>query len=137
MTLLCKESREQKQEHIRRYVYILRKNVFFMTGTGPWHTHALRNILRMSIFSPSLPKLFARVGSPELISGSPFCFEKYMNIFINLFSFTKKVSKIYLQSLVISFKNRAFTGFEIIFYASNMFLYNYFKPTCYVASLST
>ena len=30
-----------KQEPIRNYVYILRKNVFFTTGTGPWHTHAL------------------------------------------------------------------------------------------------
>ena len=38
MTLLCKELREQKQEPIRMYVYILRKNVFFTTGTGPCHT---------------------------------------------------------------------------------------------------
>ena len=35
MALLCKESREQKQEPIRRYVYILINNVLFMTGTGP------------------------------------------------------------------------------------------------------
>ena len=34
---------------------------------------------------------------------------------MNLFSNTEKVSKMYLQSLVISFKNPAFTGFEIIF----------------------
>ena len=40
MKFLCKESREQKQEPIRRYVYILRKNVFFKTGTGTCHTHA-------------------------------------------------------------------------------------------------
>ena len=40
MTLLCKESIEQKQEAIRSYVYNLRNNVFFTTGIGPWHTHA-------------------------------------------------------------------------------------------------
>ena len=45
MALLGKESTEQKQENIRSYVYILRKNVFFMTGTGPWHTHALWTLL--------------------------------------------------------------------------------------------
>ena len=115
MTLLGKEWTEQKQENIRSYVYILRENVFFMTGTGPWHTHALWTLLTMSIFFPSSPMLFSRVGSPKLIPGSLLCFEKSMSIFMNLFSNPEKVSKIYLQSLVISFKNPAFTGFEIIF----------------------
>ena len=46
---------------------------------------------------PEFAKLFARVGIPELIPGSPLCFKKYMNIFINLFRNTEKVSKIYLQ----------------------------------------
>ena len=115
LKLLGKESTEQKQENIRSYVYILREDVFFMTGTGTWHTHALWTLLKMSIFFPSSQKLFSRVGSPKLIPGSPLCFEKSMNIFMNLFRNTEKVSKIYLQSLVISFKNHAFTGIEIIF----------------------
>ena len=48
-------------------------------------------------------------------------FRKSMNIFMNLFSTIEKASNIYLKTLVISFKNPAFTYFQILFYAFNMF----------------
>ena len=79
-------------------MYISWERFFFTTGTGPWHTHASYTLLTKSIF-PRVRQTFSRVGSPELIQGSPICIVKSMNVFINLFSITKKVSKYIFKNI--------------------------------------
>ena len=89
-----KELTEPIPVPIRSYVYILRENWFYMTGNGPWHKPVTYTLLTTNLSSPSFPKLTSRVASPELIPGSPICFEKSMNVSMALFRNREKVSKI-------------------------------------------
>ena len=71
----------------------------------------------------SLPKLFSRVGSPELIPGSPIYFENSVNVSMELFGNIEKVIKICVKTMEKLCKNDVFTCFEILCYASNVVLY--------------
>ena len=84
MMLLGKESTEQKQENIRSYVYILRENVFFMTGTGPWHTHPLWTLLTMNIYFPKFAKDVFKSEESKIDSRVSFMFRKIYEHFYEL-----------------------------------------------------
>ena len=64
------------------------------------------------------------MGSPELIPGSPLCFEKSTNVSMALFSNTEKVGKICVKTMVSSCENDAFTCFGILCLASNILVYD-------------
>ena len=92
-----KELKEPIPVPIRRYVYILRENWFYMTGNDPWHKPVPYTFLTTNLSSPSFPKLPSKVASPELIPGSPICFKKSMNVSTALFSNREKMSKICIK----------------------------------------
>ena len=93
-----KESTYPRQVLIRSYVSTPRENLLYMNGNGPLNTPVLRNFLETSFSSPSFPKWHSRAARPEYIPRSSRCFEAFMNFYMEFFSKTEKVSKIYVKS---------------------------------------
>ena len=79
---------------IRSYVPTLRDNYLYMNSTISWHTNVSLELLTTSSSSLSSPKRFSRQVSPRLITRSPICLEKSMNVSMDFFGNTEKVSKV-------------------------------------------